>query len=89
MSLSPRQIWELQEKVRLLWNELNQAAQQLDEIGRIRQELGPEVVTALEDLISPGEWQTVHATISNYRDILQERLGTARGEELEPSGELG
>jgi len=85
MSLSPRQHWQLQEIVRLLWNELDQAVQQLEAIQRARERYGPEVVAALEDLMTPQEWQSAYDTLTAYRDTLHQRLEAARGEELDPS----
>ena len=88
MSFSPRQTWQLQEHVRLLWNELNQTVQQLEEIQRLYLKHGPEVIAMLEGLITPQEWQTVHQTVATYRHILQERLDIARGDELDPEPEI-
>ena len=84
MTLSPRQTWQLQEHVRLLWNELNQAVNQLDQLKVVRDRHGPEVTTALDRLMTPQEWQAARNTLISYRDILKNRIEAARGEELDP-----
>ena len=84
MTLSPRQTWQLQEYVRLLWNELNQTVEQLDQIKKLRDRHGPDIVTALDGLMTPQEWQAARQTLVGYRDTLKNRIENARGEELEP-----
>ena len=87
MALTSRQAHELREAVRLLWNELNQCIGELENLKRIRERYGEDVVTALADLITPAEWVDVHARVTAWRDTLWARIEAQQGTGLGVPGE--
>ena len=83
MSLTLRQQYEVLQAVRLLGAELHNTVTQLDYLKALRDTYGPDVVTLLDGVISPAEWQSTRDWVAARRDLLWGRVNAAMGAGLE------
>jgi len=83
MSLTLRQQYEVLQAVKRLGGELQNVVTQLDRLAELRAAYGPEVVTLLNGVISPAEWQSTRDWVAARRDLLWGRVNAAMGAGLE------